>query len=70
MYVYIQVGSRFVRRKREHAGGHPHGTGALRRSWAEEVAIRRVVRRRDAGQPHGGRRTARVHCLFFTLTYW
>ena len=44
----------------EHAGGSAHGPGALRRAGPEEVAVRRVVQRRDAGQHDGGWRSAWV----------
>lgn len=43
-------------RKREHEGGHTLGPGALRRPGAVQVAVRRVVQRRDARQPDGERR--------------
>lgn len=47
-------------REREHEGGHTLGPGALRRPGAVQVAIRRVVQRRDARQPDGERRHTRV----------
>ena len=36
------------------AGGYPQRAGSVRRAGAAEVAVRRVVQRRDAGQQHGG----------------
>lgn len=47
-------------RERKHEGGHTLWTGALRRPGTVQVAVRRVVQRRDARQPDGERRHTRV----------
>ena len=39
----------------QHAGGAAHGPGAVRRAGPAQVAVRRLVQRRDPGQQHGGR---------------
>jgi len=56
----LQPGPRGYGRECEHASGHPHGPGALRRFGPGQVAVRRLVQWRDAGQPHGERWDTRV----------
>lgn len=61
MFVFVlQIGARGHRGQCKHAGRDPQWSCALWSSWIEKVAIRRVVQRRHAGQPHGGWRQSRV----------
>lgn len=56
----FQAGPRGDGRECEHASGHPHGPGALRRPGPGQVAVRRLVQRCHAGESHGERRYTRV----------
>lgn len=56
--VKVREGSGRI--QRGHADRHSHGERVVRRAGPEEVAVRRVERRRDACQPHGVGRRARV----------
>ena len=61
--LLLQVGGGGHRGGPEHASGSAHGPGALRRAGPKEMAVRRVVQRRDAGQHDGGGRSAWVSSI-------
>ena len=56
----LQVCGRGHRGGPEHARGAAHRQGPLRGPGPAQVAVRRVVQRRDPGQRHGGSRPTRV----------
>lgn len=49
----FQVREGSSRVQRGHADRHPHRKRVVRSAGPEEMAVRRVERRRDVGQPHG-----------------
>ena len=51
-----QQGQDQHRRPGRHADRGPHRQRAVRGDWAQEVAVRRLERRRDHGQHHGADR--------------
>jgi len=61
----IRQGS--CRVQRGHADRHTYRERAVWRTGPEEMAIRRVERRRDAGQLHGVGRRTRVMKAFVLL---
>lgn len=63
-----QKGSGRHRSRHQHACWRPFRERPVRRDRPAEVAVRRVVTWRDAGQPHGGRRRARVGRTFCSWT--
>lgn len=65
-----QSGEGCYGRQRQHEGGNTFRSSALRRTRTLQMAVRRVVKRRDASKSNGKRRNTRVRSIVFPSIFY